>query len=171
MKLFAFVLATAVLTAPAARHQHETSLTIDGSRNPEMFPQWYVWELAFQQLGQESKRTRFPLQKQLGLSDAEYKVVMDEVKVFNQLTETLRKELADTIAVATAARKNEEQIRDATQVVDLNYRYKILEGRQRIHDQLPRERLTLLRAWIDDIVRGTTVFLSGRAVRFFRQPW
>lgn len=168
------MLSAAVLTAPAARgtsHQKETSLTIDGSKNPEMFPQWYVWELAFQQLGQESKRTRFPLQKQLGLSDAEDKIVMDEVKVFNQLTEALRKDLADTIAVTRADRKNAEQIRDATQVVELNYRYKILEGRQRIHERLPREHLTLLRAWIDDIVKGTTVFLSGRAVQFFRQPW
>jgi hypothetical protein len=34
---------------------------------------------------------------------------MDEVNVFKQLTETLRKEMADTIAVAIADRKNEER--------------------------------------------------------------
>lgn len=136
-----------------------------------MFPQWYVWEQVFQNLEEGAKRTRFPLQRQLGLSDAEYQVVTDEVKAFSQLTEATRKQLVATKAAAAAAGKNEEQIRDATFVVDLNYRYKILEGRQRILDRISMERQTLLRRWIDEVVRGTTVFLSGRTLQDFRKPW
>jgi hypothetical protein len=35
---------------------------------------------------------------------------MDEVNLFSQLTETLRKEMADTTAAAIADRKNEERL-------------------------------------------------------------
>jgi len=134
-----------------------------------MFPQWYVWELALHSLRNISNDVR--IQKQIGVTGEELKLLVDEVQTFNKIREKTGRELEQARTAAIAQGQKEDQIRDATHVVNLSYRYKILEGRQRIIDRLPPTHFARLRVWIDQVIKGTTVRLSGRALRDFQQPW
>jgi hypothetical protein len=153
--------------------EKEPYAVIDGSKNPDLFPQWYVWEMAFHWLdgGSTESRRPIPLHREIGISETELKFLMDQVKAFKQLQEALSKQLVETRGAAIAQGKREDDIRLATEQVNLDYRYRVLDLRQRIYDQLPTMSLIRLVAWIDPQLAGTTVHLRGRAVQFFRQPW
>lgn len=171
MRLFVFVL-TAVFSALPAPNEFTqadpNAKVIDGSTHPELFPEWFIWEQTFQRLGGDTSKHPVPLHRQLGVSEPELKLLLDEVRSFNQLEQALAKRLLEAKTSAIAQGASEDRIRDATQAVNLDYRYKVLDLRQRVYERLSPESLVRLRRGIDQGVRGTTVYLRGKAVEFFR---
>lgn len=105
------------------------------------------------------------------MTEAEFKFLQNEARLFKDLERALSEKLVAARNAAASHGKGEDQIRDATHVINLEYRYKVLEAQQRIYAQLSPESLIRLRAWIDQLVRGTEVHLRGRAIKFFKEPW
>jgi hypothetical protein len=176
MKLLTYVLTAVFLIGPGStwllsHEEQAAAVIIDGSKNPQLFPQWFIWELTFQRLSGDMTKRPIPLHRELGVTEDELKFVLDEVRSFQQIQQALAKQLRETRNAEIARGKRDDEVQDATHAVNLDYRFKVLESRQRIHERLSPESLIRLRAWIDQGIRGTKVRLRGRAVEFFKQPW
>jgi hypothetical protein len=143
---------------------------LDGAKTPELFPEWFIWELTFQSLPSSQTTRKIPPHVELGVTEAELKVLQNEVRAFKELQRNLGEKLRATRNAAVSRGKSEDQIRDATHVVNVEYRLQVLDARQRIYEQLSPESLIRLRTWIEQLIRGTQVHLRGRAVQLFREP-
>jgi len=159
------------IQAPTGSDPEE--VVLDGSKNPDIFPEWFVWEHTLQWVGGAGAAgTRpVPLRQELGVSRTELTFLLEEVRKLKLLQVILASQLSETRTAEHGKGKSEEQIRDATETVNLAYRYKILEARQRIYDRLSPASLIRLRSWMSEIMKGTTVQLRGRAIKAFRYPW
>ncbi len=160
----------AVFLAPLVSSTHSQSsgeVVIDGAKNPELFPEWFVWEQTLQtlpRLGRTGKTT------ELDVSRVEWALIQREIKVFQELQTTQEKQHRQIKAAGEPTGKTEDQIRNAAHLVDLEYRHKVLDIAHRVSEGLSPESLTRLRAWIDVLVQGTAVHLRGRAIKLFREP-
>src|SRR5262245_31033675 len=161
---------TAVTSVGQAKGPPLGTVVIDGRVNPELFPEWYVWEQAFLALARTND-VKETLTVGVGLSDAEAILLTAEVTQFQRRQTTLANQLAETKKSLIAQDKREVEIRDATQAVELRYRYDILEARQRLYDRLSADGILALRNWTDGRMRTTKVLLRGRAATYFRLPW
>jgi hypothetical protein len=162
-----------VVTSAQSRLSQPSSsdeVVIDGTKNPELFPEWFIWQQTLRALDRLAATSKTPLYHGLDISGAEWTLIQQEIKVFHELQSTLEKQLLQTRKAAAAERKTEDETRDATHVVNLDYRHKVLDIGQRVSERLSPESLTRLRAWINELVRGTTVSLRGRAIKLFREP-
>ena len=173
-KLVALALAAACFSGPAWALQRQGtsgSLVIDGSKNPELFPEWFIWQQTFIALDRDGSNARIPVHVELGVSETEAQYLMTEVKGFQDLQAILAKQIREARSTLTAQNKPEGQIRDAIQAHELEYRYKLLEARQRIYEKLSPESMVGLRGWIDRRMSGTKAHLRGRALQYFHLPW
>jgi hypothetical protein len=145
---------------------------IDGSKNPELFPEWYIWEMLFERLPPTApaEQEKINHYSRLGLTNSEIQTLVREVRAFGRSKEILSQQLRTTRAALTASKKSESDIRDATQEVNLQYRYRILDARNRIYEELSPASIEKLRKFAYQLVAGTTVYLRGRAVEFFFIP-
>lgn len=155
-------------TLPLASAQRAAtqSLVIDGSRNPELIPEWYIWEQTFLAIGRDAAGIR----RKVAIDDDAVKVLLVEGKRFDAAQAVLAEQLRSTRATLTQQRKSEDAIRDATDAHELDYRYKILEARLRISETLAPENMLILRAWIDQQMAHTKIHLRGRALKIFQLP-
>lgn len=147
------------------------TLIIDGSKNPELFPQWFAWETFFQSWPMEYGRRATLLRQELGLSDQEVAYLQTEVKRFRDAEGRLKRELRSTRVDLLARGKSEDQIRDATKEINLRYRHEVLDGRGRVFATLKPESFKRVVEWIDGRLKGTTIRLRGRTLEYFQQPW
>lgn len=173
---FLVVLCCCLTTFPvyadlSAQSASGKTLVIDGSKNPELFPQWYVWETFFQALPIENVGGPTLLRRELRVSDSEFVFLLTEARRFRHAEETLRTELRATRTALLAEKKTDEEIQDASKEVNLRYRQQVLDGRGRVHSTLGAESLQNVVAWIERRLSGTTLRLSGKTLEYFRQPW
>jgi len=147
---------------------------IDGSENPELFPEWFIWELLLETLPRSAppegdrRGNRYSV---LGLTDSEIQTLLREVREFERSKGILSRQLMAKRAALTASKKSESEIRDATQELNLQYRYRILDARHRIYQEVSSASIEKLRDLAYQLVAGTKVHLRGRAVESFFKPW
>jgi hypothetical protein len=102
----------------------QKEVVIDDSKTPERFPEWFIWEGVFQTLeGQSRPGTT---SNALGVSEAEYAVLLKLTRRFSQNRERTEEQLITRRAALIAAKKNENEIRDAEIETELQYRHQIL---------------------------------------------
>lgn len=147
------------------------TVVIDGGTAGTVFPEWYVWQQTFLSLDVDTSQSRIPFHEELGVSEADLKVLMKEVQAFRQVRSVLAKQIAETQNSLRSQGKRAGEIEAAVDALNLDYRYKLLDGRQRIMERLSPESMLGLRSWIDQRMRGTTVHLRGRAIKNFHLPW
>lgn len=166
---------TSLIAAPIPSSQRANSIPgevviIDGSKGIEQFPEWYAWELLFHSLGRTHLSEKALLHERLGLSLSELDLLMTERKRFLDNEVELANKLKETRSRLQATGKDEEEIRDATLNVNLEYRFRILEARERLLQQLSPDGYLSLRGWLSKQLAGTTVQLRARAIKEFRLP-
>lgn len=163
------------LEAAASYEQASSTQTliIDGSKNPERFPQWYVWETAFRSLptSQLEPLAQARLLTDLGVSEADLVLIAREASHYRRAETALSKSLRATLGSLKAAAASEQQIREATRPLNLTYRHEILDARTRLHLALSADSRLGLTAWIDRILSRTTLRLSGDTLKYFHEPW
>lgn len=154
------------------------TLVLDGAKNPEFFPEWFKWEGFFTSMagaplsGVVVHGIKLPpLHEQIGFSEADLAIALNEVKRFQQYRQVMETQVRSLNAGMKAEGKREEDILAAVHQVDLTYRYKILDARERLYGQLSPEGLGAIRRWIDQQLQGTTMYLRGSAKATFRLPW
>src|SRR5215471_15916186 len=76
-------------------------VVIDGSKNPEMFPDWYIWEQLFERMPRNTSRSTNgrPIGDEIGITTKNLDIVRQEVRVFDEnkrkLVENARTAKAD----------------------------------------------------------------------------
>ena len=154
------------------------TLVLDGAKNPELFPEWFKWEGFLSSLVDAPRSGVVvhgvkvpPLHEQLGVSEADLGIVLNEVKHFQQIRQTMEKQVRTLNAAMKTEGKPEDEIMARVHKIDLVYRYEILDARERIHAQIAPESLTAITRVIDQRLQGTTMYLRGIAKETFRLPW
>jgi hypothetical protein len=173
MKVPAFLLLAILLATPTvggAISQSGQEVVIEGSKNPEQFPEWFTWELAFVWVSEHSNDGPVSLQKEIGLSETDFAVLKEQARAFRELRAATATRIRDAIDKVNAQKKSEDDRAAATESISLEYRYKILDFGQRTTEQLSAEGVLLVRTWIAKLVRGSTMRLRGRSIQFFKQP-
>jgi hypothetical protein len=176
--VLAFALSVVSSVAPLVLSSPQDAVTLDGSKHPELFPEWFIWEQILQSLPQ-SVSTSEPqhalqlpsIDVRLGISKDEMAILVNEARLFQQSKELLRKQLKEVRATLLAQGKSEHQIRSATKDVNLQYRYRILDSRGRLYQTLSPASLEGFRKEINHRLKGTTVHLRGYAATYFKLPW
>ena len=150
--------------------QASQAVVIDGSKNPELFPEWYVWERTFEWLPTTATAPR-EFADEAQLSTANYAVLAREVKVYHESKQRLERELKERTSALTAQGKTADQIDAAQRALEMEHRYRILDARARVYRDLPAPALQNFRAWINQRLRSVSVHLRGRTAEQFRLPW
>jgi hypothetical protein len=77
LPLLLLALLAALIAVPAAnsRQQQGQTVVIDGSKNPERFPEWFVWEQAFESLS--ASPGPVPLHREIGVTETDLAVLRD----------------------------------------------------------------------------------------------
>ena len=168
MKVPGFLVLAILVATPTvggAISQSGQEVVIEGSKNPELFPEWFTWELAFVWVSEHSDDGPVPLQKEIGISETDRAVLEEQTRAFRELRAATATRIRDAIDKADAQKKSQDERNAATERISLEYRYKILDFGQRTTEQLSAEGVRLVRTWIAKLVRGSTMRLRGRSIQ------
>lgn len=136
---------------------------IDGSRNPELIPEWYVWETFFRQL---HKAGTVP--SALNLTESETRALQMEVEEFNKSNQQCQKQiesLRPLLGVAPNSEVNQKQ-----RSIQLECRNRSLDIRDRLLAGVRPEASVALVTWVESLKSGIEISVPKRELAHFRQP-
>lgn len=136
---------------------------IDGSKNPELVPEWYVWETFLRQL---HKTGTIP--SALNLSTSETRVLQMEVERYSKSNQDCQKqieELRPLVGVAPNSEVNQKQ-----RAIQLECRHRTLEIRERLLGALRPETSVAVVSWVENLKSGIEISVPNRELAHFRQP-
>ncbi len=141
-------------------------IEIDGSKNPELIPQWSAWEFAFRVFAGGLKD--LPTIVLQVVSPEEGAMIVREAEMATQLSmgcearmARLRVLIGKEKAAVLAARARE---------VTLDCRRHTLDVRNRVMERLNPEAQTALRAYVESTKAGTSLTLRKTFLARFLEP-
>lgn len=146
-----------VIAAPSER------LEIDGSKNPELIPEWYIWETFFRQL-----HTAGTIPSALTLTTGEERFLQMELEHYAKNNQQCQKDiesLRPLVGVASNTEVNEKQ-----RAVQLECRRRSLEIRDRLLAGVRPEASVAIVAWVENLKARVEISVPKRELAHFRQP-
>ena len=146
-----------VIAAPSER------LEIDGSKNPELIPEWYIWETFFRQL-----HTAGTIPSALTLTTGEERFLQMELEHYAKNNQQCQKDiesLRPLVGVASDTEVNEKQ-----RAVQLECRRRSLEIRDRLLAGVRPEASVAIVAWVENLKARVEISVPKRELAHFRQP-
>jgi Spy/CpxP family protein refolding chaperone len=143
-------------------------IEIDGGKTPELIPEYLLWEHGFGGLAIIKERQMTPALESLALS------AEDAARVFGEAAaqadrERRRSERERARRTALAAAKPSD-LAAALRDVILDYRWDVLNARDRLLDSLTPEGRTELLRWMSERRTHITAYVPKGELDFFRQP-
>jgi hypothetical protein len=138
-------------------------LEIDGSKNPELIPEWYIWETFFRQL-----RTAGTVPTALSLTASEERLLQMELDQYGKSSQQCQKDierLRPMIGVAPVKDINEKQ-----RAIQLDCRRRSLDIRDRLLAGVRPEASVAIAAWVENLKTGVEISVPKRELAHFRQP-
>jgi hypothetical protein len=146
-----------VIAGPSER------LEIDGSTNPELIPEWYIWETFFRQL-----HTAGTIPSALNLTTSEERFLQMELEQYaksNQRCQQDIERLRPLLGVASNAEVNDKQ-----RAIQLECRRRSLEIRDRLLAGVRPEASVAIAAWVENLKARVEISVPKRELAHFRQP-
>ena len=146
-----------VVAAPSER------LEIDGSKNPELIPEWYIWETFFRQL-----HTAGTTPSALNLTIDEERVLQMALEHYTKSNQQCQKAiegLRPMVGVASNTEVNEKQ-----RAIQLECRLRSLEIRDRLLAGVRPEASVAIAAWVENLKSRVEISVPKRELAHFRQP-
>lgn len=146
-----------VIASPSER------LEIDGRKNPELVPEWYVWETFFRQL-----HTAGTIPSALELTTDEERFLQMQLNRYSKSTEQCQKDiesLRPLLGVAPVKDINEKQ-----RAMQLDCRRRSLEIRDRLLAGVRPEASVAIAAWVENLKTRIEISVPKRELAHFRQP-
>jgi len=146
-----------IVAAPSER------LEIDGSKNPELIPEWYIWETFFRQL-----HTAGTTPSALNLTIDEERVLQMELEHYAKSNQQCQKDiegLRPLVGVASNTEVNEKQ-----RAIQLECRLRSLEIRDRLLAGVRPEASVAITAWVENLKSRVEISVPKRELAHFRQP-
>ena len=138
-------------------------LEIDGSKNPELVPEWYVWETFFRQL-----HTAGTIPSALELTTDEERLLQMQLDRYSKSNEQCQKDiesLRPLLGVAPIKDINEKQ-----RAMQLDCRRRSLEIRDRLLAGVRPEASVAITAWVENLKTKIEISVPKRELAHFRQP-
>jgi hypothetical protein len=144
----------------------EEMVHIDGGKNPEMIPQWAIWEYAFRVIGGGPKQ--LPSSVHHLASSAEAAMVLAEAEG------DLRRDAAcqaRMLKLRSLVQNERVDVINAKQAeIQIECRWQTLHARDRILERLRSEARAALIAFVESLKAGTKVTVSRRELAHYQQP-
>lgn len=139
---------------------------IDGSRNPEMIPQWAVWAFAFRVIAGGSQA--IPTVVLQHLSEEEASEVLKEALADQKSDGDCQQRVLRLRPLLLSERA--QAINERTRAIQLDCRWRTLHARDRLLARLgPEGRIALLR-WVESAKSGMQVSVPKRELAHYQQP-
>jgi hypothetical protein len=139
---------------------------IDGSKNPELIPQWNVWQFAFRVIATGSKTIPTDVLVQLSTDEADVLRTIAESDEKNDVECQARVlKLVPLLQTSDASTVNQR-----TREINLECRAFTLRARDRVLEALRLQGQTALAAWVESIKADMHVSVPKKELAFFRQP-
>ena len=138
-------------------------LEIDGSKNPELVPEWFVWETFFRQLHRAGT-----VPSALDLSVREERHLQMQLEQFSRSIEQCQKEiekLRPQIGVAS-----NKDVSDTQRAIQLECRRRSLDIRDRLLSGVRPEASDAIVRWVENLKTGIEISVPKRELAHFRQP-
>jgi hypothetical protein len=138
-------------------------LEIDGKKNPELIPEWYVWETFFGQLHRAGT-----IPSALNLTPSETRLLQTELEQYSKSQEACQKQidtLRSLVGVAATVDVNRKQ-----RAIQLECRNRTLEIRGRLLEGVRPDANAALTAWVEGTKSGIEISVPKRELDHFRQP-
>lgn len=145
-------------------------ITIDGSKNPELLPEWLVWQQTLETLALIEHKDAPAFKHDLVLSDAERVLVYREA---SQQPERERKcfaSLDQRHKELSAAGVKPDVMQKDLEDREVECRWKVLEARDRILGGLSPEAQASLLSWIGGTRAAIRITVSREGLAHFKRP-
>ena len=138
-------------------------LEIDGSKNPELIPEWYIWETFFRLL-----HTAGTIPLALNLTTDEDRRLEMELERYSKSNQQCQRDiesLRPLVGKAPIKDVNEKQ-----RSVQLGCRRRSLDIRDRLLAGVGPEASVAITAWVENLKTGIEISVPKRELAHFRQP-
>jgi len=136
---------------------------IDGSKNPELVPEWYAWDTGFRQL---HKTGTVP--SVLNLSVDETRFLQMELEQYAKSTEQCQTEIEELRPIVGIARISD--INEKQRAIQLGCRGRTLDIRDRLLGGVRPESAVAIASWVENLKTGLEISVPKRELAHFRQP-
>jgi hypothetical protein len=141
---------------------------IDGSRNPEMIPEWSTWEFAFRTIAGGSKL--IPTQVLQFLSGREAELLLEEALASQERDAACQARILRLKPLLT--RETAKKIDERTREIQIECRWQTLHARDRLLAALednPEGQMALIQ-WVESTKSVTRVSVPKAELAHYRQP-
>jgi hypothetical protein len=164
----ALALVAGLSTTPAAQKPPpgDDMVTIEGSKNPELIPQWSAWEFAFRLIAGGPKQ--LPATVYEVVSKEQGALVMAAAEADQRREAACRERISKLRPLLRTAKASVINAKQAD--IQLDCRSQTLRIRDRLLEQLPPEGQAALIAFVESLKAGTNVTVSRRELSHFQKP-
>lgn len=158
-------------TAPApAQTTDPDMLLIDGKKNPEMIPQWQMWESALDFIAAAQKAGGVVLDEELQFSDDDMALLYAEAAAQQERWNAHKKKVFTELEPLLAKMKREDVL-PMNRAMILEYRRQVLDGSQRLLQRLSPEARVALPRWVEQRKAFITLTIHKSELDFHRRPY
>ncbi len=172
MRLFvlSLILALIPLTADAqnrATPQGDGVLQIDGSKNPELIPQWSVWETAFS-IFKARSRDRYPKPVFDAVTEEEANLIRRAADEAQKITPACEERMSKLRSLRKTERFDVLDLK--AHELNVDCRRQTLRLRDRVLAGISPEARVALTAFVESTKAGMTVTIQKRGLARFLEP-
>jgi hypothetical protein len=155
-----------------AQQSLDDVVVIDGQKNPELLPQWAAWEHLFRLLAlvKDSETRAFTHDLESKLSADEILLLFKEADAQKTREKYCLEALQRLWKRTPAQDDTPEAIDKEAFEIELDYRRRILDARDRLRTILSVPSWIALEIWADEMVTDLKVTVPRSAFERFKQP-
>lgn len=151
---------------PAGQKPAPEKLEIDGSKNPELIPEWSAWGFAFRVFATGSRQ--LPSTIYFAVSREEEASIMKEA---DQLQKVDRECLGRLMKLRDLVGKEKDDVLDGKlRDLTLECRWAALHTRDRVLESLDPEGAAALTAFVESTKAGTTISIPKKDLARYLEP-
>lgn len=146
-------------------------IDIDGKKNPEMIPQYHVWNAALRYIDggpTRDGRKLIPTVLQDALSADEANALLSEAAAQVNRNTVCEDRVLKLIPLKTA--KNQAEIRRRNDDINMECRWEVIRGRDRLLQALSAAGQVALSNWVESFKLGLTITVHRDHLAQFRLP-
>lgn len=140
-------------------------LEIDGSKNPEMIPQWDAWLAAFDQI---TRSRDLPTEVWKHINDKEAESIRAAARENARNFQALQDRVLKMLPLLQA--EGQKASIEKTQAMNIEFRWQVLGLRDRVLASLNPSGQAALSGYVESLKAGMRVLVSRKELAYYRTP-
>lgn len=151
---------------PSSSDPASELIHVDGSKNPEMIPQWSAWAFAFRLIAGGRKLLPTLVHRQVSMEEAA--MILEEAEAAQKIDAACEERMS---RLRRFIGKEKASVLDAqARAITLDCRWQTLHARDRLLETLRPEGQAALIEFVESTKAGTTFTLTKRQLPRFMEP-